>query len=358
MRIVSPEQAISLCQTALGIPEATDSASPEFLRASLRRAVAQLAPCSSADLVRFVAEPLMQLSKVREDVEEALDELLTYGDILEMARLRDDPWDAPTYVLRPAPPSFVERSTGEIVILGGSGDHPTPLPAELAATVRIVGPLRVLAAGSSRNLPDDLKQLGLIRLSEHAWLRSPPVTTPKEHVAMWNSELAHAKASHAAIEGLEVLDPNQPSRYYKGRWRQPKASDDGMFVARRPQAYGANLWSYVEVQAGLPLRILDFTARDHFQLPRDLAWRLQAAIDASGGNPQTFRTRHAGSASVLEFDAPLPAFAERRLSLVSAKTKSLGSLFSFELPTARCAAEIQALTTTLWLQPINEGVAS
>lgn len=357
IRIVSTEQAVALCQGALAVPEFSATAKSELLRSSLRRAITLLAPCSSADLVRFAADPLKLMGVLREDVEEALEELLTYGDILEMRRLPDDPWDAPPYVLRPAPPSFVVRSTGEVVILGVSGDHPSSLPAELAEAVKIVGPVRVLPADSGRNLPEHLKLLGLIQLSEHTWLRSPPVTAALEHLQAWSSKLASARPAHSAIEGLELIDPRQPTRFYKGRWRLPKECDDGLFVARRPQAYGASLWCIVEVRSGLPLRLLDFSAPDQFQRPCDIAWRLQAAIDAIAGNPQSFRTRLNGQEGILQFDSPLPAFAERRLSLVGAKTKLPGALFAFELPAERIASEVEALTAALWLQPINEGVA-
>ena len=72
------------------------------------------------------------------------------------------------------------------------------------------------------------------------------------------------------------------------RWREVRA-DSGRFVARRDQAYGSNLWCYVELSNGEPQRLLDFPLAGSRWRGCDEAWRLQMAIDAQRGAPQRFR---------------------------------------------------------------------
>ena len=77
-----------------------------------------------------------------------------------------------------------------------------------------------------------------------------------------------------------------PVRYYKGRWREPIASD-GIFVARRPQAYGAPVWCAVELADGVPQAVLDLPIDSSIAPGWDDARKLQAALDAERGSPRS-----------------------------------------------------------------------
>lgn len=351
MRAINASELMKVCGETLGVPNS--SGAIDLVKPALRRAAFLLAPCSSTDLIGFVSEPLTVFGDIREIVEESLSEMITYGDILEMKRLQSDPWDAPSYLLRPAPPSFVLRSNGEAIILGISGELPSALTAELDANIQTGGPVRVLRTDID-SLPSQLKLLGFTQLSEQAWLRVPTICASEVHAESWRDQLAKQPISSGLIEGLEILDGSRPGSYYRGRWREPDASHTGSFVARRSQQYGAKLWSFIALEKGVPVKILDLHGDNDWHRPCDLAWRLQAAIDAECGSPQRFAVRYVDADAYFDFKLPIPAFAERRLALVASKTTAQGALFRFRMPGQRAKAEITALSSTLWMQPLRE----
>ncbi|PKP85868.1 MAG: hypothetical protein CVT80_00035 [Alphaproteobacteria bacterium HGW-Alphaproteobacteria-2] len=318
-----------------------------MLKPALRRAAHILAPAARSDLVRFVADPLAPFGDQREAVNSALEEMIVYGDILAMRRQPLDDWGAPAEVLRPAPPTFVRRSNGEFIILGVAGDHPNMLSDELEKLVVEVGMVRRLPPDGG-DLAAHLRLLGLAQLSEQAWLRTPQAETATAHRARWRTQLNMAPSLDHAVDGLEILDGSRDPRYYRGRWTAV-AGQSGMFVARRPQLYGASLWSLVHLERGQARRLIDLYADDNRQRPCDLAWRLQAALDAERAAPQRVRIRRTGATASLDLFSPLPAFSERRLALVATKAAGVHCLYSFTLPTTRLAEEIGALQSLLWM---------
>jgi hypothetical protein len=352
MREISATDVIRETAASLGIVGAQEIT--VLLKPALRRAAFVLAPASRPDLIRFVETPLAPFGHVRDAIEAALDELVTYGDLLEMNRMSDDPWDASRYVLRPAPPSFVRRPGGDFIILGVAGDHATALTAELEARVSTDGPVRTLRGLMDEDLPTHLRVLGLAQLSEQAWLRLPMAETAAAHYERWRQALMQLTARTSNIEGLEVLDCTKSVRFYRGRWTVPGIPHTGIYIARRPQLYGAALWCLVELERGEPLRVLDLNTDDDRQRACDLAWRIQAAIDAGRSEPQCFRVRRGVTTSFIDFFSPLPAFAERRLALVAAKVTAPHCLYSFELPTERLSLEVAALETHLWMSLIRD----
>lgn len=345
MRTLSPSELLSCTGQGLGIAAA--AANSQLLKPALRRAAHILAPAARSDLVRFVAEPLGPLGAQREAVDTALEEMIIYGDILAMRRQPLDDWGAPAEVLRPAPPTFVRRSNGEFIILGVAGDHPTALSQELEALVIDDGMVRRLPSDGG-DLSAHLRLLGLAQLSEQAWLRTPQPETPTTHCARWRTRLDAAPPLDHAVGGLEILDGTRDPRYYRGRWTAA-AGQDGMFVARRPQLYGAPLWSLAHLEQGQARRLIDLYADDDRQRPCDLAWRLQAALDAERATPQRARVRRTEATASLDLFSPLPAFAERRLALVASKAAGVQCLYSYTLPTTRLAEEIGALRSLLWM---------
>lgn len=352
MRVLSSSELLSCAGQGLGIAAA--AAASQLLKPALRRAAHILAPAARGDLVRFVAEPLGLLGDQREAVDSALEEMIVYGDILAMRRQPLDDWGAPAEVLRPAPPTFVRRSNGEFIILGVAGDHPTALSQELEALVIDDGMVRRLPPEGS-DLSAHLRLLGLAQLSEQAWLRTPQAETASAHCTHWRAQLDAAPLLDHAVDGLEILDGARDPRYYRGRWRAA-AGQNGMFVARRPQLYGAPLWSLAHLEHGRARRLIDLYADDNRQRPCDLAWRLQAALDAERATPQRVRLRRTGATASLDLFSPLPAFAERRLALVATKATGVHCLYSFTLPTTRLAEETNALRSLLWMGVDEEEV--
>lgn len=345
MRSLSTSELLQSIGESLGVPGAV--AASQLLKPALRRAAHILAPAARGDLVRFVVEPLAPVGDQREAVEAALEDLIVYGDILVMRRQPLDDWDMPTEVLRPAPPTFVRQSNGEFIILGVAGDYPTALSRELDALVVDDGLVRRLAPEGD-DLSTHLSLLGFAQLNEQAWLRTPKVETAPAFIAHWRVKLDAAPQVDHAVDALELLDGARDPRYYRGRWTVV-GTQSGVFVARRPQLYGAPLWSLVLVEKGQVRRLIDIYADDDRQRPCDLAWRIQAALDAERGTPQHVRVQRETTMVSIDIFSPLPAFAERRLALVATKKAGVQCLYSFVLPTARLAEEIGALRSLLWM---------
>lgn len=345
MRSLSPSDLLLSAGDGLGVSDPIGIG--PLLKPALRRAAHILAPAARGDLVRFVAEPLATFGDQRDAVESALDEMIVYGDILAMRRQSLDDWGAPDEVLRPAPPTFVRRSNGEFIILGGAGDHPTALSRELEALLVDDGMVRRLAV-QGEDISTHLRLLGFAQLSEQAWLRTPQLESAASHLAPWQAKLDAAPTLDHAVDGLDVLDGARDPVYYRGRWTAP-GTQNGTFIARRPQLYGAPLWSLVSLDQGRARHLIDLYADDDRQRPCDLAWRIQAALDAERNTPQRARIRRGAASASIELFSPLPAFAERRLALSATKGVGNQCLYSYSVPNARLAEEVGALRTLMWM---------
>jgi hypothetical protein len=153
------------------------------------------------------------------------------------------------------------------------------------------------------------------------------------------------------VDGIQILDSGRPVNFYRGRWRQPSTKDTGQFVARRPQAYGSDLWCYVELKDGEPQHLIDLPLSADSMRGCDEAWRLQAAIDAARHQPQSFRLEHSGSAHVLlSLFGPPPSWLQRRWDGCGKPVSSRSALVTYLLPASNLAVELDFLRRMLWLE--------
>lgn len=335
-------------------PTALDLTSTEAIAGALRRAAGFLCPCSGTTLVRAVSRPLEGLVpdmvSLRERVEETLDALTAHGDLLEHRDVAAEQSAEPGTLLYAAPPGFVRRESGGVLILGIAPQRLSPLPDELEKQIRYVNHVRRLTGAAASDLAAELSQLGLIELSFEAWLRAPGAETAGQHLARLGG-LLDAAAPSLEIPGLSLIDPTSSVRYYRGRWVQPRVQT-GRFVGRRSQAYGADLWCYVEMDQGRPRGFLDLPLRGSRARGCDEAWRLQAAIDAQCGAPQRFRIRQGPMGSktkALDFFGPVPMWATRRWDAIGEPIISSGSLFSYCFPESEIDEELRFVREKLWL---------
>lgn len=357
--------------TALSRPEAVDrvalslalsdwsSASGSFeafLSQTARRAITIMAPCRTHELVHAIVKALpgigQEAEAFTERVEGIVEDLIVYGDILEMRQANDDLLDsANDFLLRPGPPSFVVRADGSIAILGIAGEELTPLTAELNSQVIHQGVLRILPMiKGAPSVEATLLELGLFRLPEKTWLRIPAIEAPQVHIAHWTEQLM-TETESGAIEGLSILDTQAAQRFYRDRWTPLKKHHDGVYVARRPQRYGAALWCCAEIRNGILKRFKDLIATGDRIRPFDLAWRLQAAMDAAAGKAQAVNIgRGDGANALVRFFSPIPSWSERYLAVSGRKIKAGGCLFAFEAPAAQATHYAAFLKQTLWMQ--------
>lgn len=358
MRRLTAEEVHAQKIRELGLdPEALDLMTPEGLAGGLRRAASFLCPCSAATLVRAVVRPLRglvpNLDSAKELVEATLEAMISCGDVLEQPELQDGSLTA-RVLLYTAPASFVVRQSGLVLLLGVAADQLSPLPPELERRIQYFGHLRRLSPSSAaEDLRTELRQLGLRELSSDTWLEGPK-PCPATQVVAASDRALDAVPPSRDIPGLLLLDPTKSVRYYRGRWAEPKMQT-GRYVARRQQAYGADLWCYVHLTNGQPERMIDLPHRGSRWRGCDEAWHLQMAIDAHRGAPQRFRVTPSGDAVILGLFSPVPAWARRRWDAIGEPVPSAGCLFAYRIAKAEIDEERRFMREALWLEETSAG---
>ncbi len=351
---LSTEEASRLAVATLKLDaESVDLGSREGVSASLRRAASFICPTSPNRLVDAVFSAMRPISTCelsRDDVVDTLELLVASGDLLELRRESG----RSTRLLYLAPPSYIELVPGTYLLMGIRPFDAPLLEDDLALDIDYENHTRILRLDSS-TATSRLGALGLQCVMRNRWVASPAPELPKELIGRYRARLDVAGEA-GQLDGLSILDPLSSVRYYRGRWRVQVPSDTGDFVARRPQAYGADLWCVLRLQEGFPQRIIDLPVEDSVVPGRDEAWRYQAAVDALGGSPQQFRIRQGVTRdATFDFFLPLPGFAERYLQLVGLSLgKTAGALFSFRVPHAVTGEVAAFLTDMLWMAQEGE----
>ena len=349
MKIVSQAETQAIAVRRLGLDNSSvDLTSIEALAASLRRAAGFLCPCGPSTLRRAVARALDGLVPPSETlkgaIESTLDAMIGFGDLIEQRELGDD--GRRLNLLYPAYPSFVFNSE-TVMIVGISPEHTSPLTEDLEDRLEYANHLRRLPVVSPEDTRGTLKALGLYELTLETWLKMPPRLTRERMIARFDDLLNNASPS-GEIPDLTVIEPATSVRYYRGRWSAPD-SLTGRYVGRRPQAYGADLWCYVELGAGVPSRLVDLPLRGSRLRGCDEAWHLQMAIDSQRGAPQVFRVRNGPShSSIIEFFSPLPMWAQRAFDAAGEPTSHTGCLFAYRVR-HRVEQQLELLENALWL---------
>jgi hypothetical protein len=342
--VISLDEALSRSRRVYGFEDAPAD-SVVFVAAAIRRAAALLAPCTPLALRSAVVRSLAPFVEDRAEFEElvslVLDEVVAYGDLIESLD-EDD-----TRRLYLAAPSFVKNANEVCFLIGLLADAADPLPENLRSLVQTQAQVRTLPPSSNDSIPAALLQAGLAQISLHQWQGGPAPAAAQALVDQYNVRLsARGRAGH--VDELRLLDPDRDVTFYVKRWRRLQRQT-GRFVARRPQAYGADRWCYVELVDGVLERLLDLEPTPT-ERACDLAWRLQAALDALSDHPQVVRARsHAGDVA-LDFFSPLPQWLQRRLNLVAEPTeRCCGSLMSYRLGADLLGQELEYLTQMLWM---------
>ena len=354
MRRLNSSEVHSRAVVQLGLdPYTLDLTSVEAVASALRRAAQIFCPCASATLVRVIVEPMKGLVEdigtFRESVWDTLEAMIAHGDFLEHLDIEESSTSANATLVYGAPLGFVARDSGAVILLGVASNQLSSFPGDLADRVEYVKHLRRLRPVPNEDLSAVLPQLGFRKFSYLDWLQSPGEEAPDQHISRLD-RLLDAGSASGAVPDLSILDPEQPVRYYRGRWREVRA-DSGRFVARRGQAYGSNLWCYVELSNGEPQRLLDFPLAGSRWRGCDEAWRLQMAIDAQRGAPQRFRLQKDGEGDrVMQFFSPVPAWAQRRWDAVGEPVENSRCLFAYRLPGNEIDEEMRYARDMLWLE--------
>lgn len=351
--VLPPKDAFTRIASSLSVPDPGHDAerTVAFVCQVIRRAALAVTPCGRSVLETVAVEALKGFwpdrATLASVVEQATEELLAYGDLLEMQVPVEGSGRA-SFVIRAAPPHHVMRGVDSCVILGLGNDEITPLPASTLARVRHVGALRFFNGDGVSDLGAFLAENGFPGLDQKSWLRLPREETPGAFIRVWWDKLA-AQDRSGEIDGLRVISVESSVRYYKGRWAEPTKLS-GRFVARRPQAYGADLWCIVELDGGRSVRLLDVTSAGDLRRPCDIAWRIQIAQDALTGRRQVFRVARNDDATFVEFLSPLPSWAQRRLLVSGARAQRPRCLMAFAIRRDELPNVLDFLKNCLWLE--------
>jgi hypothetical protein len=334
----------------------------EVIASALRRAAGLLCPCSKQTLIRAVISPLEhsyesmneeQLTELKELVKHTLDKIITFGDILGDLEASDADGTSGYYrQLYAAAPSFFKRPSGSIILLGIGPDNISPFPLDIKNKIKPLRYLRILDQPPEGDDVDrKLREFGVIKLSEKTWLKKPKKLTALQLLQSIDKELDIAPLS-GFIDNLEILDPDTSVNYYKGRWTGLKPIHTGRFIGRRPQAYGALVWCFVEVFCGRTVKFIDFPLEKIFgRTGYDQAWWLQMAIDHENDTPQYLEIRkNTNEHKVMAFFSPVPSWAERRLEAFGEKIEERNCLFSYKLPGKELEAELKFFEGYLWIK--------
>ena len=357
MRRLTPMEVHAIKVAELGLDStAVDLTSVEAIAGALRRMASFFCPCSAATIVRGVIRPLRGLvsdfKALRGTVEETLEAMIAHGDILEHRDVEGAAINGAVSLLYIAPASFVVRKSGIVILLGITPDQFSALPDYLEKRVEYENHLRRLHPLPDEDLRADLTELGLIEVSYEHWLRAPQAETPGQYLSRIDRLLDTVQPSRE-IPGLSLLEPERPVRYYPGRWTNVRFQS-GRFVGRRSQAYGADLWCYVQLRDGNPERLIDLPLAGGRWRGCDEAWHLQMAIDALRGNAQRFRiTPGPTDTRIVQFFSPVPMWARRRWTAVGEPVSGTGCLFAYRLAEAELAEELDFVRKRLWLEELG-----
>jgi len=351
---VNPTEILSGCRQLLGLPHQVEGIEDCLLAALLRRGAGMLAPCSRSALRAAVSESLRYMAfeaDLNERIDEIIEGLVIAGDLLELCDVSTaDETVRGTWVF-PAPPSYVKRPGGSVFVSGTVPDQDTFLPEALARRVQYQGVSRFLMAADGEDLPRILREFGLSELSEDVWLKAPRQLEPDAMLASYKQRL-DVQAPSGQISDLAVLDPAASVRFYKGRWTSPQPKHSGLFVARRPQEFGAPIWGVVWLETGNPVRFLDLPVHRSRWRGSDEAWHLQMAIDHLQSDAQCYRRSSLGAEARFDFFSPLPLWSQRRLIIFGRSVPREKCLMSFVLPNSQADTEERLLNERLWLKSV------
>lgn len=356
MRHISPKAAEEIGVQALGLESTKfDFSSVETLAALLRRCGAFNCPCSPSTLMRS-ALPL--LNGVRDDQQsrdslvDLIEQLVSYGDLIESREITGRSAARLLYV---AVPAFVEVSPNKFVILGIAADDNQLVPSDLARSIDYHGHARVLRSSDKTQTRMRLIAAGLMEIRSDDWLKAPQPQPASQHVRAYLNVLSQSERP-GTVDELLVLNPDAPVRFYPGRWESLRRQT-GTFVARRPQAYGAQLWAFVELVEGRLTRLVDFPVYEKKWRACDEAWHLQQAVDANCGRPQLYRVRTGTESNVAIVDvfSPIPSWAQRRWDCTGARVPRLHSLLAYEFDRSSLEAELNFARERMWLAEVARG---
>ncbi len=358
MRQLSPEKMCRQKVVELGLdPNRFELTSIEAIAAAIRRAAAFLCPCTASSMIRSIVNPLQglvdDLDSLKFNVKQTLNAMTSQGDLLELEEFDVDSSKKST-LLFAAPAAFIPRDTGTQILVGISGDEFFTFPGDLAARIEYAGHIRRLRPleGENENLHQQLEEYGLLEIPFDDWQTLPKFLDSSKLISSYD-ELLDSAGPSGEIPKLRLLDPERSVKCYRGRWVDPR-KQSGRFVARREQAYGAPLWSYVQLTDGEPQALVDLPLTKSRWRGCDEAWHLQMALDEKRGTPQRFVIHNQPDKKCLiAFFSPVPMWAERRWNTIGERVLGKRYFFEYRIPKEELSQELKFIRSNLFLEQLS-----
>lgn len=351
MKLVSVKDVEAVAVSSLGFNvDSADLLTPEVLAALIRKTASFECPCPAAVLAKSVSrllEPICPGETLKDTVRRTINSVTSYGDLVEVHEERDV---ASTFRLYLAAPSFLQVSASLFLLFGVTPDGEDMTPPDLRQQVEPVMYSRRLTINDPKECRDTLLQVGFESLKHDSWLQCPPPRPPLELIALYDDALSNSGPA-GVPEDVSLIDASQSVNYYTGRWTKLK-KQTGRFLGRRSQAFGAQLWCYLEANQGTVTRLLDFPLFENNWRAFDEAWHLLQAMDAVQGRPQRFRIRKASQRGMVVMDlfSPVPTWAIRRWDAVGLRTLPDSSLISYIFPERQIDSECGFAAERMWLR--------
>ena len=352
--VVSPERCLDVLATDLRV-DAANGLSIELVAAVMRRLASTICPCSSHSLIATTTRSLIYFTEevdvLRDLAQRVVEDLVTSGDLVELAHVTlAGAEDKPTWLFH-APPSFVLR--GERIYLFGIAPDDAPiLPQTLGMKIRREGAARyiddeVLEAAAA------LEALGVRRVSEDRWLKDGKAQSSADHIVWLRKRLQDDGVAGPLSEMFVLRHRSAGGGSYSARWTRD-CDASGLHIARVERPHGAPLWYVADLHHGRCARSLLLPITQTTSRACDQAWEAQLAIDAEEGFPTTYRTAPGQGGDSLILDFPLPLAARRRLWYLGGVGRRSDNPYAFWIPSGQLATESAYLERHLW---IRSGVA-
>ena len=320
----------------------------------LRRIAVTTCPCPREAFVGSAVDTFTGLGEaeaIKLRVREVLDSLVVVGDLLELGGSTSLPGVVAEDWLYCAPPAFVARE-GVVLLLGIEPEDQAALPASLRNRVVRQRELRYIRSNGEDGIAEQLRAAGYLEISNVAWTRPPQSQTADAFLEGVIRRLRDA-GGQGALEGLQVYGSANGARHFASRLTSP-AGRSGYHVGRRPQAFGSPIWVFVELEQGRPVRFLDLPWRGGKFRGCDHGWRIQSALDARAGRPQTYRVVPLeGDLDRYEFFSPVPLWIERKLRIEGERVQVNGVLFAYVLDRYSGHGIDELVQSYMWFKKVD-----
>lgn len=348
MRIVSNQEVQDTLFQALSVPTSENLRSTDTLSSLIRLTASFCCPCQPAEVAKTVIsllQPLIDIEELRDEVYACLDDVIAYGDLIEIRPDQDSPRQLALSI-----PSVVKVSPRRLLLVGVSPDGKDNLPPLLRSLLTLRGCARVLDIDDIGSAMSSLVSAGYLLVTHDEWNRPPHQSTAADLVSKYDN-LTASERPVGSLGDLELLIPDTNVRYYRGRWQTAK-SQSGAFVARRERRFGTSSWCYVTLSSGVATGLVDLPTPDSRYRGCDEAWHLQQAIDHQRGEPQVFRVRtdSDGSSTLFDFFSPIPEWAHRRWNAIGERVAPQHCLFSYRFHPEIVQDESRFAETRMWLK--------